>query len=117
VKFLIQLAHWAETNCKDDMATLLSSGFQAAFFHKDENSARARDLLGRYAGCVEQPTPGERQDAGHHFRSHFRYEPKCPSGACRDVNQLYRLCPAGIAHGHLTLSPVIGRPADKPERF
>ena len=30
VKFLIQLAHWAEANCKEDMTTFLSSGFQAA---------------------------------------------------------------------------------------
>ena len=30
VKILVQLAHWAEANCKDDMTTFLSSGFQAA---------------------------------------------------------------------------------------
>jgi hypothetical protein len=30
VKILVQLAHWAEVNCKDDMTTFLSSGFQAA---------------------------------------------------------------------------------------
>jgi hypothetical protein len=30
VRLLIQLAHWAETNCKDDMTAFLSSGFQAA---------------------------------------------------------------------------------------
>ena len=30
VKFLTQLAHWAEANCKEDMTTFLSSGFQAA---------------------------------------------------------------------------------------
>src|SRR5437879_6107864 len=30
VKFLVQLAHWAEANCKEDMTTFLSSGFQAA---------------------------------------------------------------------------------------
>jgi hypothetical protein len=30
VKLLIQLAHWAEANCKEDMTTFLSSGFQAA---------------------------------------------------------------------------------------
>src|SRR5437867_8133044 len=30
VNFLIQLAHWAEANCKKDMTTFLSSGFQAA---------------------------------------------------------------------------------------
>jgi Fibronectin type III domain len=29
VKILVQLAHWAETNCKDDMTTFLSSGFHA----------------------------------------------------------------------------------------
>jgi len=29
VKFLVQLAHWAEANCKDDMTTFLSSGFHA----------------------------------------------------------------------------------------
>ena len=30
VRFLVQLAHWAEANCKEDMTTFLSSGFQAA---------------------------------------------------------------------------------------
>jgi hypothetical protein len=30
VKLLVQLAHWAEANCKDDMTTFLTSGFQAA---------------------------------------------------------------------------------------
>ena len=30
VEILIQLAHWAEANCKKDMKTFLSSGFQAA---------------------------------------------------------------------------------------
>ena len=30
VKILVQLAHWAEANCKDDMTTFLSSGFHAA---------------------------------------------------------------------------------------
>jgi Fibronectin type III domain len=30
VGFLIQLAHWAEANCKADMTTFLSSGFKAA---------------------------------------------------------------------------------------
>ena len=30
VKFLTQLAHWAEANYKEDMTTFLSSGFQAA---------------------------------------------------------------------------------------
>jgi hypothetical protein len=30
VNFLIQLAHWAEADCKGDMTTFLSSGFQAA---------------------------------------------------------------------------------------
>ena len=30
VRILVQLAHWAEANCKDDMTTFLSSGFQAA---------------------------------------------------------------------------------------
>src|SRR5581483_7766702 len=30
VKILVQLAHWAEANCKDDMTTFLSTGFQAA---------------------------------------------------------------------------------------
>jgi hypothetical protein len=30
VKILVQLAHWVEANCKDDMTTFLSSGFQAA---------------------------------------------------------------------------------------
>jgi hypothetical protein len=30
VDFLIQLAHWAEANCKKDMTTFLSSGFKAA---------------------------------------------------------------------------------------
>ena len=29
VKILIQLAHWAEANCKDDMTIFNSSGFQA----------------------------------------------------------------------------------------
>ena len=29
VKILVQLAHWAEANCKDDMTTFTSSGFQA----------------------------------------------------------------------------------------
>ena len=28
VKILVQLAHWAEANCKDDMTIFLSSGFQ-----------------------------------------------------------------------------------------
>ena len=30
VKFLVQLAHWAEANCKEDMTIFLTSGFQAA---------------------------------------------------------------------------------------
>src|SRR5690349_13340475 len=30
VNYLIQLAHWAEANCKQDMTTFLSSGFRAA---------------------------------------------------------------------------------------
>jgi hypothetical protein len=30
VKILVQLAHWAEANCKDDLTIFLSSGFQAA---------------------------------------------------------------------------------------
>jgi len=30
VKMLVQLAHWAEANCKDDMTTFLSTGFKAA---------------------------------------------------------------------------------------
>ena len=34
VKFLTQLAHWAEANCKEDMTTFLSSGFQAALATK-----------------------------------------------------------------------------------
>lgn len=38
VKILIQLAHWAEANCKDDMTTFLSSGFQAASSRKPKAS-------------------------------------------------------------------------------
>ena len=34
VKLLIQLAHWAEAHCKDDMTTFLTSGFQAAASRK-----------------------------------------------------------------------------------
>jgi|ERR1051326_8552995 hypothetical protein len=30
VKILVQLAHWVEANCKDDMTTFLTSGFEAA---------------------------------------------------------------------------------------
>ena len=30
VNFLTQLAHWTEANCKGDLTTFLSSGFQAA---------------------------------------------------------------------------------------
>ena len=30
VRILVQLAHWVEANCKDDMTIFLSSGFQAA---------------------------------------------------------------------------------------
>src|SRR5215831_14903445 len=30
VKLLVQLAHWAEANCKDDMTIFLTTGFKAA---------------------------------------------------------------------------------------
>ena len=30
VKLLVQLAHWVEANCKEDMTIFLTSGFQAA---------------------------------------------------------------------------------------
>src|SRR5215470_13708935 len=36
VKLLIQLAHWAEANCKDDMTAFLSAGFQAAASSKTQ---------------------------------------------------------------------------------
>src|SRR5215470_3274455 len=64
VKLLIQVAHWAEANCKDDMTTFLTTGFQAAASTKAKtqpvsetirkivqgNSGQLRVTLMRYPG-------------------------------------------------------------------
>ena len=56
VKFLVQLAHWAEANCKDDMTTFLSSGFHAVLTAKTKtppvSEAIRKIAFGSVSGAV-----------------------------------------------------------------
>ena len=56
VKILVQLAHWAEANCKDDMTIFLSSGFQAASTARTNtppvSEAIRKIALGSVSGAV-----------------------------------------------------------------
>jgi hypothetical protein len=55
IKMMHQLAHHAEANCKDEMATFLKSGFQAAATVK----VKSQPLSQFIRNIVEGPNPGQ----------------------------------------------------------